>query len=373
MAITFSCQCGKTLQASEEHAGRLTRCPGCGRELTIPEASPAVVPTAPPPTPSESAPPRRRRAGDEESDEDRRRAGAPTTSGKAVVALVLGLASFCLWFLTGIPALILGFLGLKDINQSGGRLTGKGLAITGLVIAAVNTLILCPAGIGIIYYAYSQISERAGRVKTVNNLRLLGVAMHNYHDSYDHFPSAAKYGPGDQPLFSWRVELLPFVGEEALYREFNRDEPWDSPHNKRLLARMPKVYASPDRPTKEPGMTYFQVLVSPPGTPYDPVLTSPLFGTPPGFPPGFRTCAWDGTSNTIMIAEAADAVPWTKPEDLVYHAKGPLPRFGNPSRVTFLVALADGSVREFQKSISEQSLRSAILPQDSRLRRGPDW
>ena len=57
------------------------------------------------------------------------------------------------------------------------------------------------------------------------------LALHNYHDTHGLYPPAVVYGDDDKPLYSWRVLILPFVEQDALYKEFHLDEPWDSPHN----------------------------------------------------------------------------------------------------------------------------------------------
>ena len=88
-----------------------------------------------------------------------------------------------------------------------------------------------------------------------NNLKQIGLAFHNYVRTNDSFPAMATYGPDGLPTLSWRVALLPYLGEEALYRQFRQDEPWDSPHNKALAARMPAVFETPvsPRPRVRPG------------------------------------------------------------------------------------------------------------------------
>src|SRR5262249_4330457 len=77
-----------------------------------------------------------------------------------------------------------------------------------------------------------------------NNLKHIGIAMHSHHDAYDGLPAAVAYRPRTgKPGLSWRVALLPYLEGEGLYQAFKLDEPWDSPHNKKLIARMPRVYA----------------------------------------------------------------------------------------------------------------------------------
>ncbi|MDG3006843.1 sigma-70 family RNA polymerase sigma factor [Paludisphaera mucosa] len=83
----------------------------------------------------------------------------------------------------------------------------------------------------------------------VQNLKAILLAMHNHHDARNAFPAAAVAGPDGRPLLSWRVALLPYLGEEALYKQFHLDEPWDGPHNRTLLRRMPEVYQTPDLST----------------------------------------------------------------------------------------------------------------------------
>jgi hypothetical protein len=194
--------------------------------------------------------------------------------------------------------------------------------------------------------------------------------MHNHADARRaSLPAASSRDKQGKPLLSWRVHLLPFLGEEQLYKQFKLDEPWDSPHNVKLLEKMPSVYQLPSRPTEKPGLTYFQVFVNPPHVRYDPAKCAPFGGPkPPMMPASFP----DGTSNTILVAEAAEAVPWTKPADIPYDPDGPLPRLGNPTPGGFSVVLADGSVRFIKKTISEQTLRNAITPADGRVL-GNDW
>src|SRR5947209_10873341 len=128
------------------------------------------------------------------------------------------------------------------------------LVITGFIIA-VLTLLLLPA---------FQQPSGSKHVRSMNNLKWIGLALHNYHDTHGSFPSPAIYSKEGQPLLSWRVSILPFLDENELYSEFRLDEPWDSPNNLSLLSKMPKFYAPPTgKPPKEPFATYYQVFVGP--------------------------------------------------------------------------------------------------------------
>src|SRR4051794_35047430 len=77
------------------------------------------------------------------------------------------------------------------------------------------------------------------------NLRQIGLAMHNYHDRHGQFPAIAVFDDRGRPLLSWRVTVLPFMGQGPLYQKFRLNEPWDSPHNKALLGEMPMEFACP--------------------------------------------------------------------------------------------------------------------------------
>ena len=91
----------------------------------------------------------------------------------------------------------------------------------------------------------SRAEQRAAASQCAQNLRVIGLATHNYHDTYGHFPAAAILDTQKRPLLSWRVQLLPFLDHDDLYKEFHHDEPWDSEHNKKLIAKIPKEFRFP--------------------------------------------------------------------------------------------------------------------------------
>jgi hypothetical protein len=187
--------------------------------------------------------------------------------------------------------------------------------------------------------------EQAIRRQSVNHLKQLGLAMHNYHSVNSRFPASAVFDKSGKPLLSWRVLILPYLEEKKLYDEFHLDEPWDSEHNKKLLERMPAVYRV-DRTALKPGETPY-VAFTGKGT---------LFEGTKGI--NMRDIT-DGTSNTLMFVESARPVPWTKPEDLPYDEGKPLPKLGIlPSG--FDGGLCDGSVRWFKASLPEKELRALI-------------
>jgi hypothetical protein len=186
-------------------------------------------------------------------------------------------------------------------------------------------------------------------------LTQIGIAMHNYHDTTGTFPGVAICDKAGKPLLSWRVAILPFIEEDNLYKQFKLDEPWNSEHNLKLLDRMPKTYTLAGREAKK-GETFFRVFTGP-GTPFDPTGKLPAIGP--------RIAQFtDGLSNTLLVVEAADAVPWTKPDELVVDPKKPLPKLGGLRHDGFLAVFADGATRVVPHRIGEKTLRLLIDPAD---------
>lgn len=182
-----------------------------------------------------------------------------------------------------------------------------------------------------------------------NDFKQIGIAFHNFHDTMNHFPALNGNGDKDvpQPGLSWRVYLLPFLDQGALYNEFKLDEAWDSEHNKALIERMPNVYGQ----NKE-GKTRVQVFTGE-GAPFKNDLGV-----------GLRDIL-DGSSNTIMCVEAAEdqAAIWTKPGGLEFDPQDPFKCLGTIGD-QFLVTMMDGSVRNLKKTIPPKQLGFLIQHAD---------
>jgi hypothetical protein len=208
------------------------------------------------------------------------------------------------------------------------------------------------------------------RRKIKNDLRQLGIAMHSHNDTFKFLPAASFQGqlPKAAPNFhkglSWRVALLPFIEQGALgalYNQFHLDEPWDSPHNIKLLDKMPKIYAPPRGvKNKVKYGTFYQAFVGN-GAAFD---QKQEMSIPRSFP--------DGTANTILLVEASKAVPWTKPEDIPYNPKKPLPKLGAAFDNGFFVLMADASTRFIKNTISKETLHAAITRAGGEVL-GSDW
>jgi hypothetical protein len=197
-------------------------------------------------------------------------------------------------------------------------------------------------------------------VQTTNNLKQLMLAMIIYHDQHGAFPPAVIYSKDgkNQPLYSWRVELLPYLEQQALYNEFRKDEPWNSPNNINLANKMPSVFLLPGEANT--GTTHYQVFTGP----------NTAFPGTKKLRLGADFLA--GTSNTIGIVEAAAPVKWTQPVDQTLQPGNPAFQLLWGAKQTSHVALCDGSVKTIKRTISAKTLRERINP-GSLEAPGPDW
>jgi hypothetical protein len=209
-----------------------------------------------------------------------------------------------------------------------------------------NLAASAPIMVALALPAVQATREAARRTQSTNNLKQIGLAVHNFADAYGHLPAAYNLDKDGKPLLSWRVYLLPFLEQAALFEQFRLDEPWDSEHNKKLIGQMPAVFRSP-KSQAGPGMTTY-LAVRGAAT----VITTPKDagkkGQRPKVTPGIRFAdITDGTSNTIMVVEANDAqaVVWTKPDDYEFDPEDPGAGLKGVYRNVFQALFTDGSVR----------------------------
>ncbi|MCY2967856.1 MAG: DUF1559 domain-containing protein, partial [Planctomycetota bacterium] len=213
------------------------------------------------------------------------------------------------------------FVNGVKVTQTQGRVVATG----SLPAAETSTLV------SLLLPAVTNAREAARRAQSTNNLKQIALAMHNYHDTYGKFPAAVMDGPDETATYSWRVALLPFLDQSALYNEYNRNEPWDSEGNKKVLARMPAIFRCPTEPENSTDACYYALVG------LDTVFVNDQ---------AIRIAdITDGTSNTLMIVEAKRAIPWTKPEDIPYDAEKEIPKLGGFFQGGFSAAFCDGAVR----------------------------
>lgn len=282
----------------------------------------------------------------------------------APLLLLVGLPLFSIFLLyVTIPlAFILGVLAHRRIRRSTVKLGGRRAATAG-IIASVAAFILY----GFIVPAAAMVQGAAMRMRSVGNLKQIGLALHAYADRHGgKFPPAFVCDAQGHRLYSWRVLILPYLEQDDLYKQFKLDEPWDSPHNLALLPRMPLVYAPPKRwcVSYPPNSTFYQVFVGP-GAAFEGGEAVPL------------SSFTDGVSDTILIAEGGQAVPWTKPEDLTFAADLPLPALGGLFRggegQGFNAAFGDGHVAFYHQNWPGESKLRALITRNGGEKLDSDW
>lgn len=276
-----------------------------------------------------------------------------STSGMAIASLILGLSSFFCVVFTGLPAIILGVIGLSGISNSNGKVGGSGMAIAGIVTGAMGCLWTLIA-IGMLLPAIQQVRSAARRTVTMNNTRELCLASLTYESATMRFPSNLSLeNPEAGENLSWRVHILPFLGRQDLYDRFNLDEPWDSPNNKALIAEIPVQYQHPQLPELAlTGDTVYQMPTSKAGSVTPAILVEGERGATFG-------SMLDGSSNTILILEvsASAAVPWTKPQDWQFDPDDPSRELGDAFPGVFVVGMCDGSTHSIQRDIPAETLK----------------
>lgn len=162
--------------------------------------------------------------------------------------------------------------------------------------------------------------------KAFNNLKQIGLALHNFHDVFNHLPPAVIIGPDKKPWHSWRIFLLPYLEEAALYNQYRFDEPWNGPNNRKLLEKMPAVFADPIHGENKDFYTHYVAITgdgmafSAEGAEFD----GKNFNL--GEAAGRRFADFtDGLSNTLLVGPVGPdrKIPWMKPEDVSIDDKFP--------------------------------------------------
>ncbi len=202
---------------------------------------------------------------------------------------------------------------------------------------------------------FFKADDARSRLIAQNDLKQISLAFHSAADTYGGSIPIGIADKSGKIGLSWRVAILPFIQEVNLYKEFKLDEPWDSENNKKLIAKMPKLFAPPGIDTK--GYTYYRSF-SGPGT----VMAPGPKALPGQTAFGIKlTQITDGTSNTLLAVEATDPVIWTKPDELPYENGKPLPKVGGVFDGGVNAALCDGVVRFVKLSdLTPDTLKALI-------------
>ena len=195
------------------------------------------------------------------------------------------------------------------------------------------------------------VQESLPRSKTESNLEEIAIAIQGFESVHRRIPQRAIRDNDGKPLLSWRVLLLPYLGQDELYSQFRLNEAWDSEHNKKLLEKMPAVYANPNTELQLGYTTYL---------------------APFGYVDQREQTAWDveplllrqvsaGLGNTAAVVEVTplSAVPWTKPEDFDLKERELLEFLGEPP-TGGLVVMLDGNSYDLSRWKDKRRLKAVL-------------
>ncbi len=184
------------------------------------------------------------------------------------------------------------------------------------------------------------------RALCVNNLKQIAVALLNYESTFGALPPRVIRDRHGRPLLSWRVAILPFLGNDrALYDRFHLDEPWDSPHNRSLIDQMPSAYFCPGQADWTRNLTIYQVLDGP-GVFLDATKPTRISEIS------------DGLDKTIAVVEGRVPVPWTSPQDVPFRLDQPFPPWESTHPGGFNATFVDGAARFHKRTMPESELKA---------------
>ena len=362
MPIAVHCpECNAKLNAPDSAAGKTVTCPKCKEAMVIPEIEEEAEEEAAPPkrTKAEDKPVvKKKKAVVEDDDDEEEERPRKKKKGKKKTAK------------SGLSPVLIGAIAGGVLLLGGGAFAAYWFGIrekpkeTANSNTTPNQNTPAPGGSGVpgpgpasgkALYEASNPAVAAHRQDSMRKMKQIGIAFLNHSDTYRAIPAGIVDATG-KPGLSWRVAILPFIEQESLYRQFKLNEPWDSENNKKLLQYMPRTFTAPGQEPSS-GKTYYRAFSGPdtafhyrPATAGQPLLGRKLNE--------FQ----DGTSNTALVLEALEPVEWTKPDELVYVANGPVPKFGGIFASGTHILFADSSVRWARPNLPEKTVRAIITP-----------
>jgi hypothetical protein len=215
-----------------------------------------------------------------------------------------------------------------------------------VVLMFVAALALSQVGCGL----FSNSAENKSKQQSANNLKQLGIAMHNYHDAVGILPGPGvppgrPFVPGFGPGITrhgWRVALLPYIEQDNLFKSINHQEP--IPAN--ISSTRVLTYKCPVPGISADTDTFYRVFVGK-GAAFERDKATKL------------SDFTDGTANTILIVEAGDPVNWASTDELEFDPNKPLPKLGLLT-TGFHALMADGSIYWIPAGADEKVIKAMI-------------
>lgn len=220
------------------------------------------------------------------------------------------------------------------------------------VIADVPTDMNVAQTAGLLYPLMEQQLKAANRMRSTNKLKQVALALHNYHSVHGHFPPPVLIHPQTKVPYSWRVAILPYLEQQALYERYDFSKPWDAEENRFVRETEIPIYSGMQKGTNHTSMYFL-------------VGEGAIFSNQKDAAKLFRIR--DGSSNTLMVVESKRDTPWAKPEDITYDPSKDPPKLGGFFEGGFNAAFADGSVQFISDQIDKELLHRLIQAADGKV------
>ncbi len=228
-------------------------------------------------------------------------------------------------------------------SNSGGRVCSAVLTTASVfVLVIVVGCIFQPKGPG-------------RRARCINNLKNIALALLNYENKHHCFPAVGETGKDGQPSQSWRVTILPYLDRRDLYELYDPKEPWDSPKNRAIADKIPKIYRCPSDSKAKSQQTSYVMIVGP--------------KTVGGLDDKYRgmdfICSHSGSATTLMVIEVPNSgIHWMEPRDLTIDQI--IERLKDHKMAAhsggFNVSFCDGHQQFILENIDPETLRALADP-----------
>ncbi len=240
-----------------------------------------------------------------------------------------------------------------DYQPSPAKPSGSWTPIV-LIIVLVLLVPMCICGIlcgpALLLPAVQQAREAARIARSSQNLRQIGLALHDYHDTFKTLPPAFIPDARGQPRTSWRIAILPFMEQRPLYDQYDANAAWNDPKNAAVVARPLDFYKSPRDEARMANRTSY-VVVQGPGTVF------------PGAQPKNLASMRRGSDNTIVVVEIRNSdIQWAEPRDLDLDSISTDPRAPNSISLGagVLVLSGDGAVHTL-RNVTLEELKALLM------------
>lgn len=239
------------------------------------------------------------------------------------------------------------------------KLSRRGLTL----IELIAVVLIVGVVVALLLPATRRARPAARRTQCKNNLKQIGLALHNYHDTYGAFPPAYTVDENGKPLHSWRTLILPFAEQQTLYTKIDLSKAWDDPVNEEVRKSAVSLYSCPAHSIDVPRdhTSYLAVVTA--NSCFQPTASRE------------KADVTDDHSQTLMVVEVDSdrAVHWMSPQDAgESHLLQILPKSKHNHTGGANVLLVDGSVKFISETLPEAT-RRALISIDGGEKIGADW